>query len=472
MNLLHTFTDFCQRHQLQDRHLVLGVSGGMDSMVLLHICIAARNSNPRPFFDFSVVHVNHGLRQKADDDAAFVAAYCRDRNVGCKVVQANVRDMRGEGVEAAARRERYRALCQEAQARQGVCMVAHHRRDQLETFLIRWLRGASLTGLGAMREQSAYRGVPIYRPLLDVDHADMAQYAQESGLPFVVDESNADRRFLRNRLRHDIVPLLTDLQPRLEERTGLLTRLLQSDDDYLQSQAVKALADVVAESADTSSSVLRIDRLKDLHVSLQRRVIHILLNCLSEDEWGYRHIDAVLQLTADGTSPSAFRQLANGVAAWRNYGLLYIGYGTPDEQEGNVRHWRWDVERTRRFRFETSTVKWRFRAFPFRQTRFQASKRSLWHAWLPNVASVEIETGLSTSVRLRPLGLDGSRKLQDLYSDRKIPQALRSAWPAVAIDGEVVWIPGVVRTDAHLVTASASAGWVMFAQAVGHMLRT
>lgn len=471
VDLERSFSDFCEQHDLYDRHLVLGVSGGMDSMVLLHLCIRAQARRDPPFSGLSVVHVDHGLRPNAHQDAEFVLAYCRANGIDCDIVSLQIVDDFGEGVEAAARRARYQALCQAARNRtRGVCMVAHHRRDQLETFLLRWMRGASLSGLGAMRDEVEFEGVGVYRPLLDVPYESIGKYAARAGLSYVTDETNSDSRFLRNRIRNEVLPVLDMLQPDLEARTSTMVRLLQTDDDYLKHAAEEALREVVRNRTPTCYE-LSIIALNGLHLSLQRRAIHILLNCLSRGEWGSRHVSAVLDLSQSDTAPSAEIDLPHGVAAWRNYGLLYIGHRTSASTADTAAKWLWDVTQSPRFTVRADELNWRFRTYSLERLAVKVPKRSLWQAWLPDVSCVEIEMGVATSTRLRPLGLGGSKKLQDLFSDRKIPRSLRGKWPVVRVNGEIVWVPGVVRTDAHLLPAVPCNGRVIFSRPPSHLIR-
>ncbi|MCX8087046.1 MAG: tRNA lysidine(34) synthetase TilS [Rhodocyclaceae bacterium] len=190
--------DCLDRHVRPQERLVLGLSGGVDSVCLLHAlsqCRAGRD------FHLTAVHVHHGLSPNADRWAAFCEALCLRYDVPFNCVRVEVERGTGEGLEAAARRARHAAL-----ARSGAdwILLAHHRDDQAETLLFNLLRGAGLAGAAAMR---MHRG-RLLRPWLAVGRSEILEYAQEHGLEWIEDESNADVRHTRNFLRHEVIPRL------------------------------------------------------------------------------------------------------------------------------------------------------------------------------------------------------------------------------------------------------------------------
>ncbi|TDY46368.1 tRNA(Ile)-lysidine synthase [Alicyclobacillus sacchari] len=465
VQLEREFAQFCKTHQLQSAHAVIGVSGGVDSMVLLQLCHRAMHGSEPLLGGFSVVHVDHGLRPTSADDAQFVASYCSRLGVFCEVVPVEVKDCHGEGIEAAARRVRYEALLARARSYpHGVCLVAHHSRDQLETFVMRWLRGSGLAGLGAMRPAAIREGVPLLRPLLRVRRSEIVQYANMWDVPFREDETNANTRFFRNRVRHELLPLLAALQPAVEARTLDLTEQLQADESFLQEQAERALEQVVVRRSGHDVEIST-EAFAGLHLSLQRRVIHILLNCFCARDWLFSHVESIRTLALRQDTASAAVSLPHGLGAWREYGRIYIGHqALPHDHEtrGPRSIAQWDLVHVRQLSFASAGVFWRFRALPIAKLPPQP-RRSPWRAYVPDVDFVEIVCGLPTSVRVRPLGLAGSKKLQDVFSDSKIPRRLRPGWPIVRVAGRIVWIPGAVRTDVQR-WDDTGGGYALFAR--------
>jgi tRNA(Ile)-lysidine synthase len=187
-----------------DARLCVAYSGGIDSSVLLHALVKASRETKRGAI--SAIHVHHGLSTNADAWAALCEAQCAALAVPLVVVRVRVEHRSALGVEAAARKARYAALRAHAEDQGCTIALAHHARDQAETVLLQLLRGAGPAGLAAMPEASA----PFARPLLHVAKDAIDRYASEQAIAHIVDDSNADPRFARNRLRLHVWPTLAE----------------------------------------------------------------------------------------------------------------------------------------------------------------------------------------------------------------------------------------------------------------------
>ena len=195
--------------------MCVGLSGGRDSVVLLHALYRLRLSGLA--FDLAAVHVHHGLSANADTWAAFCAALCRRDGVPLEIVRVEVPLATGEGLEAAARRLRHAVF---ADRPADWLALAHHRDDQAETVLFRLLRGAGVNGAAGMLAERGQAGGPrLIRPLLEVPRSTIARYAEERSLAWIEDESNADDRYRRNHLRQAVMP-------RIEQRFPAATQAL------------------------------------------------------------------------------------------------------------------------------------------------------------------------------------------------------------------------------------------------------
>lgn len=218
------------------RGLVVGLSGGLDSCVLLHALRRVDIGLP-----VRALHVHHGLSPHADAWAEQVAWFCKHEGVPLAVHHVQVR--REASLEGAARAARYAAFAAELQPHEAL-LLAQHRDDQAETFLFRLLRGAGVTGLGAMRPCRMLRvaggaEIPQWRPLLSVSRAELLAYAQKEGLSWIDDESNEDRRYTRNFLRHEILPRLQERWPAASATLAATAARLQEADDLLQEFAAE-----------------------------------------------------------------------------------------------------------------------------------------------------------------------------------------------------------------------------------------
>jgi tRNA(Ile)-lysidine synthase len=195
----------------QDVTVLIGVSGGPDSVALFRAMLAIRTGGEGRIV---VGHFHHGLRgSEADADAAFVESLCRQFSVPCRLICEHVRVLAAEGknsLEEAARKARYGFLRQTAEEMGARFIVTgHNADDQAETILHHILRGTGIRGLGGMRRsRPLHRGLTLIRPFLPFRRSEIVEYLTAIGQPFREDESNRDTSFTRNRLRHDLIPLL------------------------------------------------------------------------------------------------------------------------------------------------------------------------------------------------------------------------------------------------------------------------
>jgi tRNA(Ile)-lysidine synthase len=207
-------TDQWQSFDWNDRAVVVGVSGGADSVALLRVFMALENDRPRQII---VAHFNHQLRDDAEHDAQFVGALAEQFGLPIALGTADVRDVarqKGDGLEAAGRDTRYRFFEEVADHhRAHFVATAHTADDQAETILHRILRGTGVGGLRGMREWRPLNGrqdIALVRPLLPIRRATLVQYLAAIGQTFREDPSNRSMRFTRNRIRHRLLPLLEE----------------------------------------------------------------------------------------------------------------------------------------------------------------------------------------------------------------------------------------------------------------------
>ena len=215
--------------------ITVGLSGGVDSVVLLHLLCRGLRLSPKRW---SAIHVNHQISGHAASWATHCRCFCRDLGVSVKVAKVDV--PRGNSTEAAARHARHAVFATTAA---DVVALAHNRDDQAETLLLQLLRGAGPRGLAAM---PVFRpGTPAFwRPLLDVPRSAIEAYARRHGLKWVEDDSNLDRGYLRNFLRHEVLPLIASRLPAADVVLARAARLQAEASDLLDTLALHDLGDV------------------------------------------------------------------------------------------------------------------------------------------------------------------------------------------------------------------------------------
>ena len=296
--------------------VILMVSGGADSMALLHMTATepidlgdgaglARVAQER----LHVLHVNHLLRgEDADADQHFVQATCDSLGIPCTVLRVDVAKLAQErdgNVEEIGRLVRYdaaRELAQKLCAEQGVSrqkakiLTAHTADDRAETFMMNVMRGSGMSGLASIPR---HRGL-IYRPLLDYTHDQLKDWLKARALDWHEDATNTDTHYLRAYMRHNVLPLLKARNPLLVQTVCKIADLMTDEDDYLEAKAARKLRQIMLRKSE-SSLVLDALKLSSTDVVIARRVVRIVARQLIPEAWlEFRHVDAVLEAVAAG----------------------------------------------------------------------------------------------------------------------------------------------------------------------------
>lgn len=289
--------------RLDGATLVCGLSGGADSVGLLSALLALSAARG---FRVVAAHLDHCLRPGSSDDAAFCAELCGQLGVPFETARADVRArsrVRHEGIEAAAREERY-AFLRAVRARRSAnaIAVAHTRDDQAETVLLRLLRGSGRTGLSAMRRFTG----DIVRPLLAVSRAEILDHLAASGLSWREDPSNQDRTLLRNRIRHELLPYLeSEYNPRLRAQLAGTAALLADENEVLDDMASDLLER--AARSERGAVTVSLPVLTQAPAALARRAVRLVCaRAGAGPGLSATHVESVLAL-ARTAAPSGRR---------------------------------------------------------------------------------------------------------------------------------------------------------------------
>ncbi|KQY51971.1 tRNA lysidine(34) synthetase TilS [Lysobacter sp. Root494] len=297
--------------------LVIGLSGGMDSMVLLHALAMFPQARAR---DLRALHVHHGLHASADDWLLHCETVCATLGVPLRSVRVEVHRDSGDGLEAAARHARHAAFAAEL-GNGEVLALAHHRDDQAETFLLRALRGSGVDGLAAMRAWRRFARGWLWRPLLGHSRAQLLAYAQVHGLRWIEDPSNSDSRFDRNFLRQQVLPLLGERWPHVHAAVARSAELSAEAADLLAEEDARSLA--LLRTAD--ANVISREGLQALPPARRARVLRrwiAELDLPSLPAEGIAHIETQVLTARDDADP-CFRWHGAELRAWRD--LVHAG---------------------------------------------------------------------------------------------------------------------------------------------------
>lgn len=410
----------------EDDPLLVLLSGGADSVCLLDVAL-------RLGAHVAALHVNYGLRAEAEHDEAHCRALCSSLGVDLIVERAWLPS--SGNLQAHAREARYRLAERHAT---GDYAAAHTASDQAETILYRL---AVSPGRRALLGMEPRRG-RLVRPMLDATREDTRAYCRSRGLDWREDASNEDPRFARTRVRGEILPALRSLSPAVERTLGETARLLRDEAEVLDAAVAEALAGLGGGPAVELSGL----------APLPQGLVRLVLRRLAEEAFGgdyslsREQVDAVLSLGEGGGSSSL--DLGEGLRAVVEYGTLRFQRGgdapAPAPVElgvpGAVRFGAWEVE--------------------------AGGSAEVWVSGEALTGPLVVR-GWRDGDRMRPVGLGGTKSLQDLFTDRKVPRALRRSLPVVEAGGEIVWVAGVALDERFAASAEDPGAIALSARRVG-----
>ena len=496
-----TVRDAVERHTLWQpgATVVVAVSGGPDSLCLLGSVLALREQGVASApGEIVVAHLNHQLRGiESEHDAEWVAAFARELGLRCEVNSADVGKLartEGRSLEDAARRARYvflRRIAAEAGAER--IGVGHTRDDQAETVIMHWLRGSGLAGLAGMAPLEG----DLARPLLDLTRADTVAYCAARDWAPCLDATNDDPAYLRNRIRHELLPQLEQYNPNLSQTLARNAVLIAEDERYLATQMTHAWEEVVS-SASESTIALDLAGLHALPGALRHRVVRRAARHLAgddtEQELEARHIALVDELVDQGRT-GAVLDLPDGLRIARGYTTLTLTVVTdaaPNgiEKDGSAATMAQAQVLQMPGTVELPEVGWRIRAW---QTDAPAgSERGdlpdppelpafAYGGTYGSVGHAETRVYLDADVagdmlsvrtwrrgdRFRPLGMLQEKKVQDYFTDAKVPRELRRRLPLVFNEDHLLWIAGLRLDDRVRLTPQTRRILVLQLEALG-----
>lgn len=416
----------------KDGHILCALSGGADSMALLYVLMELRKEIG---FTLSAAHYNHQLRgEESFRDAIFVQEQCKKAGIPLFLGEGQVRKEAktlGRGIEETARNLRYAFLedCVKKEKADRIA-TAHHADDTVETVLLHLLRGTGLRGL---------TGIPpvrknIVRPLLTVSREDIESFLQREGIPFVEDSSNEDRSFARNRLRHDVIPILREMNPNLAHSVAGTVRALQADQAYIEARALELYREA---SPAEDGMVIPTQYLGRVPKALVVRVIQRMLEEIEAPQVSQVHFNRMIEI-AQGENPSAALHLPGGVLVQRVYGDILIA---------------WDFENTplpamkERLLCPDENTSVEGTGWVVSCRRMPCPSETVSTAFLFYIGQDKVSGDLRLRAR-EPgdvLALPGrrSKTLKKLMIEKKVPRRIREHFPVLADDLGVIAVAGL-----------------------------
>jgi len=417
-------------------HILIGLSGGMDSVVLLHLL---HTLAPRLDWRLSALHVHHGISPNADAWADFCADLCRRSSVPLHIERVDVAPLRGEhGVEAAARKLRHAAF---ARLSCDIVALAHHADDQAETLLLQLLRGAGLKGVAAMPlfKPATTDTHATMRPLLDIPRSELLGYAQQNSLQWVEDESNADDRYPRNFLRHRLLPLL---EQRFFAYRDTLTRSAKHF-----AEANELLDELAQQDAQglAGNAPLEISLLRKLPHSRGKNLLRYWLHKLGAPMPQAVQLGEMLHQLLDAREDAAVCVEFGGWQVKRYQGKVYVLRAQGDFDRNLVLPWHGEAE-----------LDWPALNMRLIFTQTQGAGVSL-----KKLRGAPVTLRLrSGGEMLRPHANAATRSLKNLLQEHRVPPWQRERLPLLYCGDALVAVIGVAISS-DFQTAESEPGLVV-----------
>jgi len=427
----------------QGEKVVLGVSGGADSIALLY----SLNELIDYGLELIIAHLNHGLRvDAAKRDADFVKKIAK--SLGLTFVYAEVDTLKYKeesqlSTEDAARQLRYKFFDQVMSKHDATKLAtAHTLDDQAETVLMRLIRGSGSKGLSGIPPVS----INIIRPLIEINRSEIENYLNSRDIKWVEDASNVSREFLRNRIRHDLIPELESYNPQIKETLAKTADILRAEDEFITIETGKYFNEVFSENrSEITGNLLKYESIdKILRYSLLRTAIENLNRNL-------KNISSIHIISADdfllSETASGQIELPEETVIVKGYNIFLVTKKSEIDQE-----FYYSIQ---------SPGKWSFPEFEVEislvKTQSLGENDESVAYFDPELVKFPIEVrSFKTGDRFSPLGMQSSKKLQDYFTDKKLPKFLRSRVPIFISDGEIMWAGGIRIDDRFKVTDKKS----------------
>ena len=413
--------------------VLVAVSGGLDSVALLtllhHLSVPLQ-------LHLEAAHLDHSLRPESRDDARFVAELCAGLGVHLTHERLDVAEaarQRKGNLEETARDVRRDFLLKTAQARGGhLVALGHHADDQSETFLLRLLRGSRVTGLAGMRTING----SIVRPLLPFSRQDLLDYLQSEGLEWREDLSNLDQRFTRNRIRHQLLPTLSEFNPNIRMQLVGLCEQMQQDEDFWSDLVARELSKHGQWLVD--EYVLNRNGLLALPQALTGRLVRAALAEVRGDLRGITaaHTADIMMLASEGEPQGALDLPGAWVA--RRYDVLVFRREAP----ATVAPFSCELTSPGDYCLsENQILSVTLEESPLGESRSVVELSAVSLSFPLHVRSCE------AGDRFRPSGMKGTKKLQDLFVDLKLTREERQNALVMIKDNEILWVIGIRRSE-------------------------
>ncbi|MEH7074858.1 tRNA lysidine(34) synthetase TilS [Neobacillus drentensis] len=431
-----------QAFDLASKKMVVGVSGGPDSLALLHYLLAEKEKQGLALV---VAHVDHMFRgQESFEDAMFVKNFCEQNGIPFEMTRVNVpkiMEVTGKSSQIAARDVRYDFFLKIMEKYQySFLALAHHGDDQMETMLMRMTRGSAGVARAGIPFTRPFDKGTILRPFLGLERADIQAYCERHNLSPRIDPSNEKGIYSRNRFRKVVIPFLKKENPLAHEHFQRFSEEITSDEMFLQELTIQQMNTVITKKEESKITV-DLKRFLEVPLPLQRRGIQLILNYLYKEKpasLSALHIDQIFFIIQH-PQPSGQLDFPNGLKVTRSYYSLSFHF-----QSIEVTSYLFEMTEPGVINLPNGGKI---------SSSYVTGKTSIAgvNTALFSVSSVKwpiIIRSRRSGDRMTLKGMEGSKKLKAIFIDQKVPVQERNMWPILTDkEGCILWLPGLKKSS-------------------------
>ena len=413
--------------------VVLAVSGGPDSVCLLHLLLQISQELALQLF---VAHLNHMLREEAIQEEEFVRELARKHALPFHSERIEVAKLikKGETLEEGARRIRYDFFRRASEMFSANKIALGHNADDLvETVIFNLIRGTGIHGLRGIPPLRREGSITFIRPLINIWREEIAEYLKEKNIPYMIDRSNLSLEFTRNKIRHQIIPLLEEINPKVKLAIYRLAEIASEINSFIEDEVREGKERIMKRRTPSSIYYINLPVLFSFHPALQKEILLSIVGEISPYEMGKEEVERILELGKSGgaiTLPGKIEARKVGdMLQFKKWEESPISYEVSLTLPGST------LIPQAKMRIEAEIIEKNYliKDVTCREVTLD----------MDSIKGGLIARNWRRGDRFVPLGMREEKKLQDIFVDKKIPREDRRRIPIICDEEGIIWIVGV-----------------------------
>ncbi len=406
--------------------IVIGCSAGPDSMALFDLLLKLRE---KYHFQIICAHVNHNIRKQSEEEERFIKEFCDKCQVMLEVMK--IEKYGDDNFHNEARNIRYHFFEEVVEKyNANYLMTAHHGDDLIETIMMRLVRGSNLEGYSGFHQTLDMGTYKLVRPLIYYTKEELEEYDQINKIPYYIDESNHKMKYTRNRYRKNILPFLKEEDKNVHLKFLKFSQNLQEASKYIEKERDKALHEVI-----TSTGRIDISKFLQIESYIQKEILYYILEEFYQDDLilvNDKHID-LLKYLIESNKSNMQVNLPNEIVAIKSYNEFYLKRETDEITEYEIEFSTYaDLPNHHYIKLIDETI----------ENSNNICRLSSSDICLPIIIRTR-----KIGDKIQVKGLNGNKKVKDIFIEHKIPLEARDTWPIVVdSSGKILWIPGLKKS--------------------------